>query len=75
MSAAALHHYHYHQVVPEVRVSQFSKAIVAFFTALGTWGVTAFADGHLTAVEAFGLCGVVVVTAGVFAVANTPANG
>lgn len=51
-------------------MSYYSKAIVAFFTALGTWGATAFADGTLNAVEAFGLCGVVVATAAVFQIEN-----
>lgn len=48
----------------------YNKAVVAFFTALGTWGVTAFADGKMDAVEAFGLCGVVVATASVYQVKN-----
>lgn len=48
----------------------YYKAIAAFFTALGTWGVTAFADDGVTAVEAFGLCGVVVATVSVFQVKN-----
>lgn len=52
-----------------------NKAIVAFFTALGTWGATAFADGHLDAVEAFGLCGVVVATTLVWAVKNSRSPG
>lgn len=48
----------------------YNKAVVAFFTALGTWGATAFADNGVTAVELFGLCGVIVATAGVFQVKN-----
>ena len=48
----------------------YSKAIAAFFTALGTWGATAFADGHVDSVELFGLCGVVVTTLSVFQVEN-----
>jgi len=52
-------------------MSQIAKAVVAFFTALGTWGATALADGHLDPVEWFGLCGVIVVTAGVWAVPNS----
>lgn len=51
-------------------MNKYAKAIMAFFTSLGTWGATAFADNGLTAVEAFGLCGVIVVTVGVFAVPN-----
>jgi hypothetical protein len=51
-------------------MNNVAKAIVAFFTSLGTWGVTAFADGHLSAVELFGLCGVMVATATVFLVPN-----
>ena len=50
----------------------YAKAITAFFTALGTWGGTALADGAITGPEWFGLCGVVVVTAGVFQVSNGP---
>lgn len=46
------------------------KAITAFFTALGTWGATAFADNGLTAVEAFGLCGVVVAALAVYQFPN-----
>lgn len=48
----------------------YYKAIAAFFTGLGTWGITAFADGKLDAVEAFGLCGVVVATVSVFQIKN-----
>jgi hypothetical protein len=57
----------------EVDMKAYAKTIMAFFTSLGTWGGTAFVDGHLTAVEAFGLCGVLVVTVGVWAVPNDPA--
>jgi hypothetical protein len=56
-------------------VSQYAKAVMAFFTALGTWGATAFADNGLTVVEAFGLCGVIVTTVGVFAIPNLPPRG
>lgn len=52
----------------------YAKAIVAFFTALGTWGSTALADGKLTGPEWFGLCGVAVITAGVWAVPNAVAR-
>jgi hypothetical protein len=51
-------------------VSKYNKTIIAFFTALGTWGTTVGADGHFTAVELFGLCGVVVATLGVYAIPN-----
>ena len=51
-------------------MAHYSKAIVAFFTALGTWGATALADGSLDPVEWFGICGVIVATAGVFQVEN-----
>lgn len=53
-------------------MTRYSKAIIAFFTALGTWGSTGLADGQLTAVEAFGLCGVVVATFAVFQWPNAP---
>lgn len=47
-----------------------AKALIAFLTALGTWGATAFADNGLTAVEAFGLCGVVVAGLLVYTIPN-----
>lgn len=56
-------------------MSQYAKAIAAFFTSLGTWGGTALADGHIDGVEAFGLCGVVVATLTVLQVTNTPPQG
>lgn len=49
---------------------KYTKAIIAFFTALGTWGATALADGQLNAVEAFGLCGVVVAGLTVYSFPN-----
>lgn len=49
---------------------KYTKAIIAFFTALGTWGATALADGTLNAVEAFGLCGVVVAALTVYQFPN-----
>lgn len=51
-------------------MTRYLKAITAFFTALGTWGVTALADDAITNVELFGLCGVVVATVAVFGVPN-----
>lgn len=56
-------------------MSRYAKAIVAFFTALGTWGATAFADGAVDGAEWFGLCGVAVATFGVFQIPNTPPAG
>lgn len=53
----------------ESHMKQYAKAVVAFFTALGTWGVTAAPDGYSQA-ELWGLCGVVVATAAVFQVRN-----
>lgn len=53
-------------------MTTIAKAAMAFFTSLGTWGATAFADNGLTAVEAFGLCGVVVATIAVWAIPNEP---
>lgn len=50
-----------------------AKAAIAFLTALGTWGGTALADGHVDGVEAFGLTGVLVATIAVYAVTNKPA--
>lgn len=49
---------------------KYTKAVMAFFTALGTWGATAFADNGLTAVEAFGLCGVIVAALAVYQFPN-----
>lgn len=55
-------------------MSAYAKAIIAFFTALGTWGTTSLADGRMDGAEWFGLCGVVVVTAGVWAIPNAKAR-
>lgn len=57
-------------------LSRYSKAIAAFFTSLGTWGVTALAEdangvSTISGAEWFGLCGVVVATIAVFGVSNT----
>jgi hypothetical protein len=52
-------------------MNAYAKAIAAFFTALGTWGSTCLADGRMDGAEWFGLCGVVVVTVGVWAIPNT----
>jgi hypothetical protein len=54
-------------------MSRYAKTIAAFFTSLGTWGATAFADGELTEVEMFGLCGVVAATLAVYQIANKEA--
>lgn len=51
-------------------MASFAKAIIAFFTALGTWGGTALADGQIDGVEWFGLCGVVVAALLVYQVPN-----
>lgn len=56
-------------------MSRYAKSLMAFFTALGTWGVTAYSDNAVTSVEMFGLCGVLVTTVGVFAVPNDPPTG
>lgn len=56
-------------------MSRYAKAVMTFFTALGTWGGTALADSGITSVEWFGLCGVIVATVGVFAIPNTPPSG
>lgn len=47
-----------------------AKALIAFLTALGTWGATAFADNGLTIVEAFGLTGVLVAGILVYTIPN-----
>lgn len=51
-------------------MNKAAKAIMAFFTALGTWGTTALADSGLDGPEWFGLCGVIVATVGVYAIPN-----
>jgi hypothetical protein len=51
-----------------------AKAVIAFFTTLGTWGTTALADGQVDGVEAFGLGGVIVATFGVWTVTNAPTD-
>lgn len=61
-------------------MTRYSKCIIAFLTALGTWGYTALAadsDGvvSVTAQEWFGLCGVLVAAFSVFAVPNRPPEG
>lgn len=48
----------------------YRKAIIAFFTTLGTWGTTALADDGITGPEWFGLCGVAVATFTVWGVRN-----
>lgn len=50
---------------------QIAKAIIAFLTTLGTWGVTAAPDGYSQA-EMWGLSGVVVAGLAVFAYPNKP---
>ena len=49
-----------------------AKAIVAAVTTFSTWGGTALADGHISAVEWFGLCGVFLAGFSVWAAANAP---
>lgn len=53
-------------------IKENAKAVVAFFTSLGTWGATAMADNRIDGVEAFGLCGVFVATFSVWIVSNAP---
>lgn len=53
-----------------MRLKRYSKAIAAFFSLLGTWGV-ASAPGGLTSDELWGLCAVV---AGTFIVFGAPRN-
>lgn len=52
------------------KVAVVAKSVITFFTALGTWGGTAMLDGQIDGVEWFGLCGVVVATALVYAIPN-----
>lgn len=53
---------------------QYVKAIIAFFTLLGTWGATAGADGNYDQIELWGLTGVVVGTFSVFQFPNAEAK-
>lgn len=55
-------------------MSRYAKALVALFTALGTWGMTAASEGY-DQVELWGLCGVAVTFLSVFAIPNTPPAG
>ena len=56
-------------------MTRYAKSITALLTALGTWGVTAFADDTVSSVELFGLLGVAIATISVFAVPNSPPPG
>ena len=47
-----------------------AKALIAFLTALGTWGATASADGIYEQQELWSLCGVAVTALGVWVVPN-----
>lgn len=51
-------------------MKQYVKAIIAFFSLLGTWGAAAGADGGYDQAELWGLAGVVVGTAAVFQFPN-----
>lgn len=53
------------------KVKENAKALIAFLTALGTWGATASADG-IQAQEWWGLTGVFVAGLTVWAVSNAP---
>ena len=57
-----------------MKPAEYAKAIAAFFTALGTWGATAAADGNISLAESFGLCGVIAAGILVFAIPNAPAS-
>lgn len=52
-------------------IKENAKALIAFLTALGTWGATAAPDG-IDSAELFGLCGVAVAGLTVWAVTNAP---
>lgn len=61
-------------------VKENAKAVVAFFTSLGTWGTTALAVGpageaaSIQGAEWFGLCGVAVATCSVWLIENAPSQ-
>lgn len=55
-------------------MSRYAKAIAAFLTALGGWGITAAPDGYSQA-ELWGLCAVVVAGLSVYAMPNKPPTG
>lgn len=50
-------------------MKSIAKALIAFLTALGTWGATAAPDGY-TQEELWGLCGVAVAGLAVWATPN-----
>lgn len=51
-------------------MTAYRKAIAAFVSLVGTWGITAAADGHISAVEWFGLLAVVGGTGAVWGLPN-----
>lgn len=55
-------------------IKENAKALIAFLTALGTWGATASADG-IQAQEWWGLCGVFIAGLAVWATTNAPSAG
>lgn len=56
-------------------VKENAKAAIAFFTSLGGWSATAFADNGLTVGEAVaGVCAVGIATFGVWVVNNEPTD-
>lgn len=53
----------------------YAKAIAAFFGALNVWGMTALADGSITASEwVGGVCSVALAVAAVWGVTNAPTS-
>lgn len=51
-------------------MSHYLKAIVAFLTALGTWGATALIDERIDGGEWFGIIGAVVAGLAVYQAKN-----
>ena len=51
---------------------QNAKALIAFLTALATWGGTALADDGISGVEWVGLTGPFIVALGVWLTTNAP---
>jgi prepilin-type processing-associated H-X9-DG protein len=56
-------------------MKRYMKAIVACLSLGAAWAVVAFADGHVSTAELFGLIPVVLGSLGVYQVPNSPPQG
>ena len=55
-------------------MTKYSKALIALIGAVGTWGYTAAANGHIPMQSYFGLAIAINTALGVYAIPNTPKN-